>query len=201
MKRALLSIIGGVWLASCATSKSAGNNQKAAPPSASAQSAPAAPAPSQQSLVPYSSPGNFSVLAPANITHSQQTRDTPQGPVEIHISQASDSQKGINYLISYSKFPVGALGKSPPNTLLTSERDQLVKSVNGQLVSTEDINVAGMPGMEFTADSPANQRRVSARIIQGKDEVYTLVTSYPPGAEPVDAQQFLQSFRVTQPSG
>ena len=122
MKRALLSIIGAVWLASCATSKSAGNNQKAAPPTASTQSAAPAPAPSQQTLVPYSSPGNFSVLAPANVTHSEQTRDTAQGPVEIHISQASDPQKGINYLISYSKFPTGALGKSNPNKLLTSEQ-------------------------------------------------------------------------------
>jgi|GEM_PF-4043835 len=201
MTRAFLWILGAVWLASCATGKSAGNNQKAAPPTASTQSAAPAPAPSQQTLVPYSSPGNFSVLAPANVTHSEQTRDTAQGPVEIHISQASDPQKDINYLISYSKFPAGALGKSSPNKLLTSERDQLVKSVNGQLLSTEDIDVAGMPGMEFTADSPANQRRVSARIIHGKDEVYTLVTSYPPGTEPADAQRFLQSFRVTEPSG
>src|SRR5262249_54425720 len=172
-----------------------------APASASAQNKAPAPAPSQPSLVPYSSPGHFSVLAPANVTHSQQTRDTPQGPVEIHISQGSDPHTGINYLISYSKFPPGALGKSNPNKLLSSERDQLVKSVNGQLVSREDINVAGMPGMEFTADSPANQRRVSARIIRGQDEVYTLVTSYPPGSEPADAQQFLQSFKMSEPAG
>src|SRR5262245_21454861 len=123
MTRAFPWIFGAVWLAGCATSKNAGTNQKAAPPTASAQSAAPAPAPSQQSLVPYSSPGNFSVVAPANVTHSQQMRDTPQGPVEIHISQASDPQKGINYLISYSKFPTGALGKSNPNKLLTSERD------------------------------------------------------------------------------
>src|SRR5262252_6034717 len=129
MTRVLLWILGGGWLASCATSKSASKsaeNKNAVPSTGSAQSGAAAPATSQQSLVPYSSPGHFSVLVPANVTNSQQTRDTPHGPVEIQISQASDPGKGINYLVSYSKFPDGALDKSDPNKLLTSQRDQLV---------------------------------------------------------------------------
>jgi hypothetical protein len=124
-------------------------------------------------------------------------RDTPQGPVEIHVTQASDPVKSINYLVSDSKFQPGALAKSNPKTLLTSSRDELVKSFNGQLLSSEEITVGEMPGMDFTADVPASQRRVSARILEGKDEVYTLVTSYPPGAEPADAQTFLRSFRLT----
>jgi hypothetical protein len=200
--RALAFVVGLVWIAGCATGSGSGNGHKSAPVAASPPSVAAPPAAAAgKSLVPYSSPGGFSVLAPPNVTHGQQVRDTPQGPVEIHLTQASDPVKNINYLVSYSKFQPGGLAKSSPKALLTSERDELVKSLNGQLLSSEEVTVSEMPGMEFTADVPASQRRVSARILQGKDEVYTLVTSYPPGAEPAEAQAFLQSFRLTQPSG
>ncbi len=193
--RALAFMVGLVWIAGCATGS---NGNKSAPVAASPPSSAAPPAaPARQSLVPYTSPGGFSVLAPPNVTHGQQMRDTPQGPVEIHVTQASDSVKNINYLVSYSKFQPGAFSKSNPKALLTSSRDELVKSFNGQLLSSEEITVGEMPGMDFTADVPASQRRVSARILEGKDEVYTLVTSYPPGAEPADAQTFLGSFRLT----
>lgn len=199
--RALALMVGVVWIAGCATGSSSGNGHKSAPVAASPPTAAApSPAPAGQSLVPYTSPGGFSVLAPPNVTHSQQMRDTPQGPVEIHLTQASDPVKNINYLVSYSKFQPGALAKSNPKMLLNSERDELVKSLNGQLLSSNEITVGDMPGMDFIVDVPANQRRVSARVLQGKDEVYTLVTSYPPGSEPADAQSFLRSFRLTQPS-
>lgn len=195
--RALAFMVGLVWIAGCATGS---NGQKSAPVSASPPTSAAPPAaPAAQSLVPYASPGGFSVLAPAKLTHGQQMRDTPQGPVEIHLTQASDPVKSIDYLVSYSKFQPGVLAKSNPKALLTSERDELVKSLKGQLLSSEEITVGEMPGMDFSADVPASQRQVSARILQGKDEVYTLVTSYPPGVEPADAQTFLRSFRLTQP--
>jgi hypothetical protein len=205
--RALALMVGLVWITGCATGS---NGHKSAPvaasqPSSAAQGGsgsqpgstaqPAAPA--GQSLVPYTSPGGFTVMAPPNVTHGQQMRDTPQGPVEIHLTQASDPAKNINYLVSYSKFRPGALAKSNPKALLNSERDELVKSLNGQLLSSEEITISELPGMDFIVDVPANQRRVSARILQGKDEVYTLVTSYPPGAEPADVQTFLKSFRLT----
>jgi hypothetical protein len=194
--RALALMVGLVWIAGCATGS---NGHKSAPVAASQQpsSAAAPAAPAGQSLVPYTSPGGFTVMAPPNVTHGQQMRDTPQGPVEIHLTQASDPAKNINYLLSYSKFQPGALAKSNPKALLNSERDELVKSLNGQLLSSEEITISELPGMDFIVDVPANQRRVSARILQGKDEVYTLVTSYPPGAEPADAQAFLKSFRLT----
>jgi hypothetical protein len=207
--RPLVFMVGLVWIAGCATNS---NSHRSAPvaasqPSSTAQGGsgvggsaaqPVAPAgQSQSGLIPYTSPGGFTVMAPPNVTHSQQTRDTPQGPVEIHLTQASDPVKNINYLVSYSKFQQGALAKSNPRALLNSERDELVKSLNGQLLSSQEITISELPGMDFVVDVPASQRRVSARILQGKDEVYTLVTSYPPGAEPGDAQTFLKSFRLT----
>ncbi|HET9035800.1 MAG TPA: hypothetical protein VFN45_06330 [Myxococcaceae bacterium] len=129
---------------------------------------------------------------PPNPQVDQRTQDTPGGPVQVHIAQAQDTTG--KYLSSLSEFPKGSLDKVKSKDLLDSLQQSTVQSIGGTLVKSQDLQVAGLSGREFTAtDSQGSE--VTARVFVGGSRVYTLAGTYPQGQMPGSIQQFLGSFQ------
>jgi|GEM_PF-389547 hypothetical protein len=143
-------------------------------------------------LVPFQGANGFTVLMPPNPQVDQRTQDTPGGQVQVHIAQAQDTTG--KYLSSLSEFPKGSLDKVKSKDLLDSLQRSTVQSMGGTLVKSQDLQVAGLPGREFTATDPDGSE-VTARVFVGDSRVYTLAGTYPQGQMPGSIQQFLGSFQ------
>jgi hypothetical protein len=168
------------------------------PASASAQNAPttaeagAGQAASGQ-LVPFQGTNGFTVLMPPNPTQDDRVQDTPGGQVQVHIAEAQDPAG--KYLSTLSEFPQGSLDRIKSKDLLDSLQQATVQSMGGTLVGAHDIDVAGLPGREFTATDPQGSE-VTARVFVAGSRVYTLAGTYPQGKQmPASIQQFLGSFQ------
>lgn len=97
------------------------------------------------------------------------------------------------YLASVSEFPEGSLVQVQRKDLLDSLQQSTIQSMHGTVVSSHDVDVAGMPGRQFTATDPQGSE-VTARIFIGDSRVYTLAGTYPQGTIPAPIRQFLDSF-------
>ena len=164
------------------------------PASASAQGAAGAAAgqPATAQLVPFQGANGFTVLMPPNPEKNERTQDTPGGPVQVHIAQAQDASG--KYMSSLSEFPRGSLDKVKSKDLLDSLQQATVQSMGGTLVNSQDVQVGGLAGREFTATDPGGSE-VTARVFVGDSRVYTLAGTYPKGQMPGSIQQFLGSFQ------
>jgi hypothetical protein len=130
---------------------------------------------------------------PPNPQTNDRTQDTPGGQVQVHIAQAQDPAG--KYLSTLSEFPKGSLDKIKSKDLLDSLQQATIQSMGGTLVNSQDVDVAGLPGREFTATDPEGSA-VTARVFVGGSRVYTLAGTYPQGKQVPDSiQQFLGSFQ------
>lgn len=143
-------------------------------------------------LVPFHGEGGLTVLMPPKPYQSERTENTPGGPVYVHLTQVRDEM--AKYLASVSDFPEGSLDRVPRKDLLDSLQQSTIQSMRGTLVSSHDVEVAGVAGREFTATDPEGSE-VTARIFIGDSRVYTLAGTYPQGNIPVPIRQFLDSFQ------
>ena len=149
-------------------------------------------APERTQLVPFRGEGGFSVLMPPKPYQSELTESTPGGPVYVHLAQVRDEM--AKYLASVSDFPRGRLDRVRRKDLLDSLQQSTIQSMSGTLVSSHEVDVAGMPGREFTATDPQGSE-VTARIFVGDSRLYTLAGTYPQGSIPGSIRQFLDSFQ------
>ncbi|MGZ3480821.1 MAG: hypothetical protein ACXU81_10755 [Myxococcaceae bacterium] len=166
------------------------------PASASAQAGAAGAAAGQgaaSQLVPFQGKNGYTVLMPPNPQTNDRTQDTPGGQVQVHIAQAQDPAG--KYLSTLSEFPKGSLDRIKSKDLLDSLQQATIQSMGGTLVNAQDVEVAGLPGREFTATDPEGSE-VTARVFVGGSRVYTLAGTYRQGQQvPGSIQQFLGSFQ------
>ena len=168
-----------------------GSKEAAAAGAAGAAGAAAAQ-PGTAQLVPFQGANGYTVLMPPNPQVDQRTQETPGGPVQVHIAQAQDTS--ARYMSSLSEFPKGSLNKVKSKDLLDSLQQSTVQSMGGTLVKSQDLQVGGLAGREFTATDPQGSE-VTARVFVGDSRVYTLAGTYPQGQMPGSIQQFLGSFQ------
>jgi len=161
-------------------------------PTGAAAGAAAAGQPATAQLVPFQGANGFTVLMPPNPEKNERTQDTPGGPVQVHIAQAQDPAG--KYMSSLSEFPKGSLNKVKSKDLLDSLQQATIQSMGGTLVNSNDVQVGGLAGREFTATDPQGSQ-VTARVFVGDSRVYTLAGTYPKGEVPASIQQFLGSFQ------
>jgi hypothetical protein len=175
-----------------ATGQGAAEQGAAAAGAAGAGGVAAAGQPGSTQLVPFQGANGFTVLMPPNPEKNERTQDTPGGPVQVHIASAQDASG--KYMSSLSEFPRGSLDKVKSKDLLDSLQQATVQSMGGTLVKSQDVQVGGLPGREFTATDPQGSE-VTARVFVGDSRVYTLAGTYPKGEVPGSIQQFLGSFQ------
>jgi hypothetical protein len=159
---------------------------------AAAAGATANVAPGQ--LVPFQSAGGFTVLMPPNPQQTDRNEETAGGTVHVHVAQAAEPAGKPSYVATYTEFPPGTLGKIKPKDLFDSVQNSTAQSVGGTVTDSRDIQVAGLPGREFTARTADGN--VTARILVGaaKERMYTLAGTYGEGPPPESVQRFLGSF-------
>jgi hypothetical protein len=148
--------------------------------------------PANAQLVPFQGANGFTVMMPPNPEKNERTQDTPGGPVQVHIAQAQDPAG--KYMSSLSEFPKGSLDKVKSKDLLDSLQQATIQSMGGTLVNSQDVQVGGLAGREFSATDPQGSE-VTARVFVGDSRVYTLAGTYPKGQMPASIQQFLGSFQ------
>jgi hypothetical protein len=168
------------------------NGAAATAGAAGAAGAAAAGQTANAQLVPFQGANGFTVLMPPNPEKNERTQDTPGGPVQVHIAQAQDPSG--KYMSSLSEFPRGSLDKVKSKDLLDSLQQATVQSMGGTLTNSQDIQVGGLAGREFSATDPQGSQ-VTARVFVGDSRVYTLAGTYPQGQVPASIQQFLGSFQ------
>ena len=175
-----------------ANAQGAGANGAAAATAGAAGAAGVAAAGQPAQLVQFQGANGFTVLMPPNPEKNERTQDTPGGPVQVHIAQAQDPSG--KYMSSLSEFPKGSLNKVKSKDLLDSLQQATVQSMGGTLTNSQDIQVGGLAGREFSATDPEGSQ-VTARVFVGDSRVYTLAGTYPKGEVPPSIKQFLGSFQ------
>jgi hypothetical protein len=143
-------------------------------------------------LVPFQSSGGFTVLMPPNPQQTDRSEETAGGTVRVHVAQAAEPSGKPTYVASYTEFPPGTLNKSKPKDVLDAVQQSTAKSVGGNVTASRDLQVAGLPGREFTAQTADGN--LTARVLVGKERVYTLAGTYGQDAPPDSVQRFLASF-------
>jgi hypothetical protein len=143
-------------------------------------------------LVPFHSSGGFTVLMPPNPQQSDRSEETAGGTVKVHVAQAAEPAGKPSYVATYTEFPPGTLTQSKPKDVLDAVQQSTARSVGGSVTASKDIQVAGLPGREFTAQTADGN--MIARVLVGKERLYTLAGTYGQGPPPDSVQRFLASF-------
>jgi hypothetical protein len=138
-----------------------------------------------------STPGAFSVLLPAEPSEDKKTQDSPHGPYTtvLFMSKADPEVYLVGWVDYDPKF------NFDPVKELEANRDNLVKTVNGKLLTSKNITMSGYQGLEFTGES-ARIAFKSQVFIVGK-RPYLLCYAYPLGKGSVpNAAKFFSSFHL-----
>jgi TM2 domain-containing membrane protein YozV/Tfp pilus assembly protein PilE len=146
-----------------------------------------------------SAEGYFSISFPGEPTESSQEISSEIGPMTI-VMYAYENRNGV-YLASYSDYPEEIIEQSDPNDLLNGAQSGAVGNVNGQLVSSKDIDIGTYPGKEIVFKIPKSKRVPPGGI--GKAHFYLVdnrlyqILSIEGGANvSAAANQFLDSFEL-----
>jgi hypothetical protein len=102
----------------------------------------------------YSEAGAFSVQMPGQPTHSSQTVDTPNGPIEVHSFLMEHGEAA--YLVTYSDYPEGYAEAFDAELLLDDSRDGAVANIQGSLVQEQPIQYGAYPGRELVIEGQDN---------------------------------------------
>jgi hypothetical protein len=142
--------------------------------------------------------GNFTIDAPETLEETQQSVQTPVGPIDIH-TFTTESENSA-YVVAYSDYPSEIMEQTDPETLLNSSRDGAINNLGGTLVSEEDIDLDGNPGRSLVIDTAAGTEEaatINSRIYLVDNRLYQVLVVVPEGEEKViDSTAFLESFEL-----
>ncbi len=140
--------------------------------------------------------GQFSIAAPAPFEETQQSVETPVGPVDIYTFTAETDDTA--YVVAYSDYPSEIIEQTDPQVLLDSSRDGAVANLGGTLVSEEVIDLEGNPGRSLIINATANQNQaatINSRIYLVDNRLYQVLVVVPEGeSTPEESESFLDSF-------
>lgn len=140
--------------------------------------------------------GEFSIAAPAAFEETQQSVETPVGPVDIYTFTAETDDTA--YVVAYSDYPTEIIEQTDPQVLLDSSRDGAVTNLGGTLVSEEVIDLEGNPGRSLVINATANEDQaatINSRIYLVDNRLYQVLVVAPEGeSTPEASETFLDSF-------
>ncbi|MEP6774665.1 MAG: hypothetical protein ABJA50_03640 [Chloroflexota bacterium] len=142
-----------------------------------------------------SSEGAFSVLMPRTPDESSAT-DGPSGHTELMYGAKIGS---IAYVVRYADYPPDVIQKAGTENWLDSERDFLVISVPGKLMSERTISIDGYPGRELRVQADDGKSRI-ARLYLVRNRLYKVYAVMPDDRSITPkVEQFLDSFTLLNP--
>ncbi|MEO0987458.1 MAG: hypothetical protein AAFY20_18195 [Cyanobacteria bacterium J06639_14] len=154
---------------------------------------------SKVSLEDFSSEaGQFSISVPGAFQETQESVETPVGPINIHTFTAEAQNSA--YVVAYSDYPTEIVEQSDPQMLLDSSRDGALGNLNGTIVSEEAIALDGNPGRSLvidTVDPTGDEATIKSRIYLVNNRLYQiLVVSPKDQAQEAKFDAFLESFTL-----
>lgn len=142
--------------------------------------------------------GQFSIAVPTTFQETEQSVETPVGPINIHTFTTEDENSA--YVVAYSDYPVEIVQQSDPQMLLDSSRDGALTNLNGTIVSEEPIDLNGNPGRSLIigATNPGGDKAViNSRMYLVGNRLYQLLVVTPEGqASDRGVNTFLESFTL-----
>ena len=142
--------------------------------------------------------GNFSIDTPGTLEETQQSVETPVGPINIHTFTAESNESA--YVVAYSDYPNEIVEQTDPEMLLDSSRDGAVSNLGGTLVEEETIELEGNPGRSLIIDTAAGTEEaatINSRIFLVDNRLYQILVVVPEAVEgEIDSETFLDSFEL-----
>ncbi len=141
--------------------------------------------------------GKFTVLMPGQPQQRKQTQQTRLGNLEINTFAVE--QPGLSaHLVTYTDFPVEFIRTADPNKLLDNGRDEVVRRVQGRLLSESQVSLNGAPGRELKLKAPG-ELIIHSRIYLVEQRLYQLIVVTPESKATNlsgSIRGFFQSFRL-----
>lgn len=110
------------------------------------------------------SDGGFAILMRGPPQYVSQQLDSPAGRMSAHLY--SSDRPDAYFAVGYTDYPLALAVSSAPDPIFNGARDTWVKRINGKLVSTRPLKLAGKyPGIQFTAQGTYQDRET---IIEGR---------------------------------
>jgi hypothetical protein len=147
----------------------------------------------RKGMVWYRVPGEFSVLMPPKVKSEEKTANVANRQVRVHLAEAEPAGAPESYQVSFTELPSEVLQKALPQDILRGVQQATIQKLGGQLIDSKEIVAHDMPGRQFLAHK-AGEGDVAARVLVGKDGVFTLIGTYPSGPTPPTVLRFLESF-------
>jgi hypothetical protein len=139
--------------------------------------------------------GAFSVLMPRTPDESSAT-DHSSGHTELMYGAKVGP---VAYVVRYADYPPDVIKNAGTDNWLDSERDYLVISVPGKLMSERTISIEGYPGRELRVQADDGKFRI-ARLYLVKDRLYKVYAVMPDqNSITPKIEQFLDSFTLLKP--
>lgn len=141
--------------------------------------------------------GKFTVLMPGDPKQQRQQQQTRLGNLDIYTFAVE--QPGLSaHLVTYTDFPAEFIQTVDPNKLLDSGRDEVLRRVQGSLLSETRISLDGAPGRELMIKAPG-ELIIHSRIYLVNQRLYQLIVVAPASKATNlsgSIRGFFQSFRL-----
>ena len=138
--------------------------------------------------------GAFSISMPTPPVIEKHAVDTDFGFIDTHIVLAKTGPS-VAYAVVYCEYPQDALFCMAPEKYLNTASDQMVRKMNGDLISESQILLDGFPGKEIKMTIPNGILHLKLYAV-GKRSYQIYAVALDDSACHADARKFLTSFRL-----
>ena len=142
--------------------------------------------------------GGFSVLMRGPPLVTPQHVDTPAGRMSAHLY--SSDRPDAYFAVGYTDFPLALAVGSEPEKIFAGSRDTWVKRIQGRLVSSSPLKLAGKyPGMQFTVEGTYQERPaiVEGRLYLVDQRLYQVIALTRQGEMPQGiVNRYFESFKL-----
>lgn len=142
-----------------------------------------------------SAAGNFSVLLPAQPSEEKKTVESPRPSSTSNFFTAREDAQ--LYMVGWVDYEPTYVFN--PEKELDANRDNMVKALNGKLLSSKKISLGTYQGLEFTGEFANRNGKFlfQAQVFIVGKRPYLLTHLSPEGKESVqNRQRFFSSFKI-----
>jgi hypothetical protein len=140
-----------------------------------------------------SEPGRFSVLMPETPTEKRETTQSEHGPYTTHLFITRDKTTNNVYLIGWVDYDPGF--NFNKQSELAANRDNFVKGISANLLTTRPLQIDGYQALEFVAETA--EMVFKSRVYMVGRRPYQIVIGYPKDTEDaLTTNRFFNSFKV-----
>jgi hypothetical protein len=140
------------------------------------------------------STGAFAVSMPTAPVIEKHAVDTDFGFIDTQVVLAKTGPS-VAYAVVYCEYPQDALFCIAPEKYLNKASDQMVRKMNGDLISESQILLDGFPGREIKMSVPNGILHLKLFAV-GKRSYQVYAVGLNDSASHTDARKFLTSFRL-----